>query len=238
MKKVARSLVVFVFVIIVYVLPFNTALAQIGAYVGVFGGYTLSPDASLGNYDPNYDLDYDLDVQQTEIFGVKIGGTHPEIKNFSFEFEYSYLNPDVNRTVLTTAGTDYSAIQGNIKIHNFMFNAIVKYPEGKIHPYFGLGIGASYFDLSLISTSRLNGVNYSERHSFNNTVFAWQVLTGVDIDLTNNFSIDIGCRYFDSESKVYYYDHYNNHDHDDYYNDGPTLDFRTFIVTLGLKFRF
>jgi opacity protein-like surface antigen len=223
MKKVDRSLVVFVFVIIVSVLPFNTALAQIGAYVGVFG-----------NYDPIYDLD----VQQTGIFGVKIGGTHPEIKNSSFEFEYSYLNPDVNRTVLTTAGTDYSAIQGNIKIHNFMFNAIVKYPEGKIHPYLGLGIGVSYFDLSLISTSRLNGVNYSERHSFNNAVFAWQVLTGVDIDLTNNFSIDIGCRYFDSESKVYYYDHYNKHDHDDYYNDGPTPDFSTFIVTLGLKFRF
>ena len=128
MKKVARSLIVFVFFIIVSVLPFNTALAQIGAYVGVFGGYTLSPDASLGNYDPNYDLD----VQQTGIFGVKIGGTHPAIKNFSFEFEYSYLNPGVDRTVLTTAGTDYYAIEGDAKIHNFMFNAIIKYPEGKI----------------------------------------------------------------------------------------------------------
>jgi hypothetical protein len=35
MKKVARSLIVFVFFIIVSVLPFNTALAQIGAYVVV-----------------------------------------------------------------------------------------------------------------------------------------------------------------------------------------------------------
>jgi opacity protein-like surface antigen len=217
-------------------LPFNTALAQIGAYVGVFGGYTLSPDASLGNYDPIYHLDYDLDVQKSGVFGVKIGGTHPAIKNFSFEFEYSYLNPGVDRTLLTTAGTDYYAIEGDAKIHNFIFNAIIKYPEGKIHPYLGLGIGVSYFDFSLTSTSRLNGVNYSKRGSANNSVFAWQVLTGVDIDLTNNFSLDIGCRYFDTQSKVYYYDH--DHDHNDYYYDGPTLDFRTFIVTLGLKFRF
>ena len=234
MKKAVRSLVVFVFIIIVSLLPFNTALAQIGAYVGVFGGYTLSPDASLGNYDPDYHSDYDLDIQKTGIFGVKIGGTHPAVKNFSFEFEYSYLNPDVNRTVLTTAGTDYSAIEGDAKIHNFMFNAIIKYAEGKFHPYLGLGVGVSYFDFSLTSTSRLNGVNYSKRGSANNSVFAWQVLTGVDIDLTNNFLLDIGCRYFDTQSKVYYYDH----DHNDYYYDGPTLDFRTFIVTLGLKFRF
>ncbi len=99
-------------------------------------------------------FNYDLDVQETGIFGVKFGYTHPTVKYFSFEFEYSYLNPDVDRTVFTTAGSDYSAIEGDVKIHNFMFNAIVKYPEGKIHPYLGLGFGFSYFDFSVTSTSR------------------------------------------------------------------------------------
>lgn len=234
MQKVARSLVVFVFVIAVSVFPFNTASAQIGVYVGVFGGYTFSPDASWEDHVFNYDLD----VQETGIFGVKFGGTHPTVKYFSIELEYSYLNPDVDRTVFTTAGSDYYAIEGDVKIHNFMFNTIFKYPEGKIHPYLGLGLGFSYFDFSVTSTSQLNGVSYNARRSYDDTVFAWQVLAGVDIELTNNLSLDIGGRYFDTESlnDSYDDDYYDDYDYDHY--DGPTLDYRTFMVTLGLKFRF
>jgi len=247
MKKVVHSLVVFVFVIIVSVFPFNIASAQIGAYVGVFGGYTLSSNASWGNDDFDYNYEYDLNVQETGSFGIKFGGTHPEVKYFSVELEYSYLNPDIDRSVLSTAGADYSAMEGDARIHNLMLNFIFKYPEGKIHPYLGLGFGASSFDLELTSTSDIDGVSYSERRSVDNTIFAWQVLTGVDIELTNNLSLDIGCRYFDTESidghyNVHYNNDYNyNYDDDHYYDDhhdGPILDFMTFMVTLGLKFRF
>ncbi|MGB5218958.1 MAG: outer membrane beta-barrel protein [Smithella sp.] len=248
MNKIVQSLAVFIFVLAVFVFPFNTASAQEGLYLGVFGGYAFSPDASWENYDSDYDLDYnsgyDLDVQESGLFGVKFGSTAPPPTNFlSAEFEYSYLNPDINRTVLATAGTDFSAIEGDVKFHNFMLNIIVKYPEGRIHPYTGFGIGASYFDLSVNTTSNLDGVNYSERRSVDDTVFAWQVLAGVDVDLTNNMSLDIGCRYFDTESldgdyEVYYNDDHNHAEHDDDHDNGPTLDFKTFIVTLGLKFRF
>ena len=248
MKKATRSLLVFVFFIAFSIFPFNTASAQMGLYVGIFGGYALSPDASWRNDDLDYN--YDLNVQETGIFGIKFGGIHPEIKYFSLEFEYSYLNPDVDRTVLTTADTDYSAIEGNAKLNNFMFNAIVKYPEGKIHPYLALGVGWSSFNLLLTSTSNIGGVSYSERRSFDNTVFAWQLLTGVDIDLANNLSLDIGCRFFEASSiegdyEVHYNDDQNHADyyhadyyHDDDHHDDPILDFRTFMVTLGLKFRF
>jgi opacity protein-like surface antigen len=243
MKKVSRSLAVFLFVIAFSLSPFNIASAQIGVYVGVFGSYTLSSDASWVN--DNLDYNYDLNVQETGIFGVKFGGIHPEIKYFSLELEYSYLNPDIDRTVLSTSGTDYSAMEGDAKIHNLMFNFIFKYPEGKIHPYLGFGLGASIVDLSLTPTSNVGGMIYSERRSAENTVFSWQVLTGVDIDLANNLSLDIGCRYFNTESKEGDYEVYYNDDHNqaDYHNDadhhhGPILDFRTFMVTLGLKFRF
>lgn len=88
--------------------------------------------------------------------------------------------------MLATAGSVYDAVEGDAKIHNFMFNATVKYPEGKIHPYLGLGIGASYYDFSITRTSRLDDEIYTERRSANDTVFARQVLAGVDIELTNN----------------------------------------------------
>jgi len=232
MKKLYSSFAVFVFVIAVSIFPFSTASAQVGWYVGVFGGYTLSPDASLTQYDYdyyyNYSYGYDIDVKETWLFGVKFGYTPPPLKFFSFEFEYSYLNPDVERTALPSAGTGYATIEGDIKLNNFMFNAIVKYPEGKIHPYVGLGLGFSAVDLSVSSTSTARAVNYDD------TLFAWQILFGVDIDLTKNLSMDIGYRYFATESN-------DDHDHDYYYYYeyyGTYFDYKTSMVTLGLKYRF
>lgn len=244
MAKTARFTTVLIFIIAAAAYPFNTALAGQNAYMGVFGGYTFSPAASWSENLADYD--YDIDIQETGIFGFKLGAYAPSPENYvSAEFEYGYLNPNVDRTVLATAGDDYSAVEGNVVIHNFMFNLMVKYPQGKIHPYFGLGAGVSYFDFSLKSTSRIDGVNYSERRSSDDTVFAWQVLAGVDIDLTNNLSLDIGGRYFDTENLDAEYEvHYNSDDtqaeyhHGENYYDGPTFDYRTFMVTLGLKLKF
>jgi len=236
MKKLAGAFAVVVFVIAVSVFPFNTASAQTGLYVGVFGGYTFGSDASLSYYDYdyyyNYNYNYDIDVQDTWAFGVKFGYTPPRLKFFSFEFEYSYLNPDVDRTVLPRAGTDYATVEGDVKFHNFMFNAIAKYPEGKFHPYIGLGLGFSAVDLSVSTTSTARSASYDD------TVFAWQILFGVDIDLTNNLSLDIGYRYFATESNDdddYDYDHDYYHYHDYY---GTYLDYKTSMVTVGLKYRF
>jgi opacity protein-like surface antigen len=238
-EKVARSLAVFVFVVSVAIFPFNTAWAQIGGYVGVFGGYTLSPDMSWNDRD----FSSDLAVQSVGVFGIKVGGTHPSAKFFSFELEYSYFSHDVDRTVLATAGSDYAAIEGSVKFHNLMFNAIVKYPEGKFHPYLGAGLGASYVDVSLTSTSRSGGVNYSKTSSTDDALVAWQILIGLEADLTNSVSLDIGYRYFAAQPQdyhVYYgnnYNYYHNNDYD-HTDDGPTVDYKTGIVTLGLKYRF
>jgi opacity protein-like surface antigen len=230
MKKIARSLSVLIFVVFVSVFPFNAESAQLGGYVGVFGGYTLNPHTSWRGYDFNYDLD----VQPTGIFGFKFGFTPTPIKFFSFEFEYSYLNPGVDRTLLTTNGSDFTAIQGDLELHNFMFNAIAKYPTGKIHPYAGVGFGISYFDFSETSTARIEGVDSSTRSSTDDTAFAWQILVGVDIDLTNKLSLDIGWRYFDTESDND--DHGDEHHHD--HHRDPTMEYKTSMVTLGLKYKF
>jgi opacity protein-like surface antigen len=226
MKKVARSFAVFIFVITVSIFPFNTASAQLGWYVGVFGGYTFSPDASLQysdyNYNYYYDYKYDVNVQETWVFGFKFGITPPALKYFSFEFEFSHLNPDIDRTALPRGGT----VEGDVKFNNFMFNAIAKYPQGKIHPYVGAGLGFSSFDLSLSTTSPARSMSNDD------TVFAWQILFGVEIDLTNNLSMDIGYRYFAAEA--------NDDDNHDYYYEyyGTQIDYKTSMVTLGLKYRF
>ena len=236
MRKLAGSVAVFLFAIAISVFPFNAASAQTGGYVGVFGGYTFSSNASLRYYDYNYDYNYDLNIKNTWLLGAKFGFTPPPLKYFSLEFEYSYLNPGLDRAVSTQTGTNYTTtIEGDAKLNNFMFNAITKYPEGKIHPYFGAGLGFSYVDVSVSVTpaSRSRGQYYGGSTSKSHTVFAWQVLAGMEIDFSDNWSVDIGYRYFATEPgsqsnhEYHGYDYYNSH-----------LDYKTSMVTLGLKYRF
>ena len=230
MKKVANYLFIFTLAILFAVCPLKSASAQIGGYIGVWGGYTISPDASSGDsYDHNYYNNYDLDIQETWGVGVKVGYTPPQLKYFSFEFEYSYLNPDIKRSVLDRYGPDYAAVEGDVKLNNFMFNTIVKYPQGRFHPYVGAGIGCSYTDMSATATQ--SGVINSASVGKDYTSFAWQLLTGVEIDIINNLSVDIGYRYFSTEIE------FGNNIEIDFEND-TKIDFTTSMITLGLKFLF
>ena len=233
MKKVANYFFIYTLAILFALCPLKSASAQVGGYIGIWGGYTISPDARSGDYYDNWDYyhDFNLDIQESWVFGAKVGYTPPPLKYFSFEFEYSYLNPDINRSVLDRYGSDFVAVEGDVKLNNFMFNAIIKYPLGRFHPYFGAGLGFSYTDVSATATQSLNSVISSASVGKNYTSFAWQLLTGVEFDITNNLSVDIGYRYFSTEIE------FENNTVIDFENDSK-IDFTTSMITLGLKFLF
>ena len=233
MKKVANYLFIFTLAILFAVCPLKSASAQVGGYIGIWGGYTISPDASsVDSHDWDYYYNsYDLDIKEAWVLGVKVGYTPPPLKYFSFEFEYSYLNPDINRSVLDRYGSDFVAVEGDVKLNNFMFNAIIKYPLGRFHPYFGAGLGFSYTDVSATATQSLNSVISSASVGRNYTSFAWQLLTGVEFDITNNLSVDIGYRYFATEIE------FENATEIEFKND-TKIDFTTSMITLGLKLLF
>ncbi|MDX9786476.1 MAG: outer membrane beta-barrel protein [Desulfobacterales bacterium] len=229
MKKLNSVFSVVVFVITISVFPFNMTSAQTGWYMGMFGGVTVSPEVSQGYdyYDYYYNDRYDIDVDETWVIGFKFGYTPPRLRFASFEFEYSYFNPDVDGTVWPFDSWDYVQIEGDTTFHNVMFNGIAKFPEGKIHPYLGVGIGFSYIDTS-VSTSSIGRFDSND-----DTVFAWQILGGVEIDLINNLSLDIGYRFFAAESDLDddYYDYYYEYDRKDF-------DWETSIITFGFNYKF
>jgi len=190
-----------------------------GAYLGIWGGYTVSPDATYerGPYS------FDLDVQQTWAFGIKAGFTPPQAKYFSFELEFSYSNPDIDRSVFAQAGTDFISLdEANAKLYNYMFNIIAKYPEGKFHSYIGVGLGMSYVEVEGTLRARIGGTSITEYDSDNNTAFAWQILAGVDIELTNNLVLDLGYRYFYTKPEF----------------EVTDIEYKTSMVTMGLKYYF
>jgi OmpA-OmpF porin, OOP family len=205
MKKIATYIFIFTLAVLFAVYPFGSASAQVGLYMGGWGGYTIASDLSSGycHRGDCYSYDVGLDIDETPVFGAKIGYSHPRLKALELELEYSYLNPDIN---------DHAGVAGDMKVNNIMFNIIGKMPFGIVHPYGGIGLGVSYYDISEKDNSGIGGQD--------DTSYAWQLLTGVEMDLANNLAVDIGYRYFVTQLK---------------FADNTDVDLTASMITLGLK---
>ena len=204
MKKFTSYIFIFTLTVLFAVYPFKSASAQVGLYLGGWGGYTINPEATDDDWHDYYD-DYDLDIEETAAWGVKIGYTNPFLKFLALEAEYSYLNPDIK-------DSDY--IDGDVKISNLMFNVIGKYPLGIIQPYFGVGLGFAYSDMSFNDIRGIDEGDY--------TSYAWQLMTGVELYLSREIAVDVGYRYYITEMEFE-----GDEDED--------LTFSTSMITLGLK---
>ncbi|HQP40674.1 MAG TPA: outer membrane beta-barrel protein [Smithella sp.] len=191
MKKIVQYAAMITLAVLFAVYPFQTASAQVGLYLGGWGGYTIHPDATEDDWDDYYD-DVDLDFDETSAWGAKIGYTNPFFKYLALEAEYLYLNPEVE--------DDY-VLDGDVKMSNLMFNIIGKYPLGIIQPYFGLGLGFSYADTSWDGIRGIDDGDY--------TSYAWQIMTGLEIFLTSEIAVDVGYRYFATEME---FDHEDSDD--------------------------
>jgi len=236
MKKIFGPAVVLFLSIFLALAPIKSSVAaETGPlYVGVLGGHTFGSDLE---YDETSYPSYDLDIQDTWMLGAKVGYTMPFAKFFAVEFEYLYFGPDVDRTILRSSGSDFTAIGGDLKAHNFMFNFIAKYPKGRIHPFVGGGFGFSYVDFSGTKEERNAGHTSTYSISGDDTAFAMQIFTGVNFEINKNFSIDLTYRYFITSSLDYEDDDYDDHHHHDHYYDNG-IEVKSSMVTIGLNYHF
>jgi len=182
-------------------------------YFGVFGGYVAPQDMTWTSKVTGTSADLALD--SSGMMGLKMGYILPQARALAFELEWNYMF-EQSIPPQVVSGVRES---GEVYLNNFMVNVILRYPEGKIHPYIGGGIGVS--SMNIQNTESIGGslVNVAEETA---TGFAWQFLAGVNVDLAPNLSADLAYRYFGT-------------------NPGFSLidvDYRTHAVTLGLNFHF
>lgn len=182
-------------------------------YFGVFGGYVAPQDMTWTSNVTGTSADLSLD--SSGMMGLKMGYILPQARALAFELEWNYMfNQNIPPQVVS--GVRES---GEVALNNFLVNVILRYPEGKIHPYIGGGIGAS--SMYIQNTESIGGVVVTVADEAA-TGFAWQFLAGVNVDLAPNLSADLTYRYFGT-------------------NPGFSLidvDYRTQAVTLGLNFHF
>lgn len=182
-------------------------------YFGVFGGYVAPEDMT---WDSNVTgASTDLSLDESGMIGFKMGYILPQARALALEFEWNYMF-EQNIPPQVVSGVRES---GDVYLNNFMVNLILRYPEGRIHPYIGGGIGAS--SMNIQNTESIGGVvvNVAEESA---TGFAWQFLAGINFELAPNLSADLAYRYFGTNPDFTVID----------------VDYRTHAVTLGINFHF
>jgi opacity protein-like surface antigen len=181
-------------------------------YVGIFGGYVAPEDMTWRSSVTGASADLALD--DSGMMGIKFGYVFPQQRALAVELEWNYMfEQSIPPQVI--GGVRES---GDVALSNFLVNLILRYPEGRIHPYVGAGIGAS--SVNIRNTESVGGIVYVAEET--ETGFAWQFLAGVNVELAPNLSADLAYRYFGTNPDFTLID----------------VDYRAHAVTLGLNFHF
>ncbi len=177
MKKVfSRVLVLLLSAALVFAsVPAATAKEAGPFYVGLYGGWVMPEDL-----EP--DEGSDVALKDSWALGAKFGYVIPQVKWLAVELDYAYL---------AEQDVDVAGANGDFKASNLMLNFIARYPEGKIHPYLGVGLGWSW--------GSLNASTATASIDDSDNTWAWQILAGVNFEITPQWSVDLGYRYFNAE---------------------------------------
>lgn len=218
MRKTAIAVSIALLALFVVILPISDARAQMRPfYVGIFGGYTIPEEMKVDSATVG---PYNIDLENGGLLGAKFGYIPPGARFLALEVELNGMWNDYDRQVVlpSISGTE----QGDASLVNFMFNARFRYPEGRLHPYVGFGIGWSTVYLEGTETYVDAGRYYVRAYEDDDTSFAWQFLAGVTYDINPAMDLEFGYRYFWTEPQFPISD----------------VEFKSHIITFGVNFHF
>jgi opacity protein-like surface antigen len=200
-----------------------------GFYVGISGGYVIPQTMTISNPD-NSAEHFDATLNNGYMVGVKSGWLTPFTRRImALEMEYNYIRNDFDNDKIVDAFGEAGKLDGTVTIHALLFNVKARYPEGRIHPYAGVGLGYAYFEVGDLTGREPDGTLLGIMPSESAGAFCWQLMAGVDFDITPNLGVGIGYKYFATKPTL-----------GDKYGDGMyyEADYRASIITVGLNFTF
>lgn len=161
-----------------------------GFYISAITGAGIPTDGDMDstNLTPNINGEVKHDVG----FGIAAAIGY-SWNNFRFELEYAYRQNDGDFQNANIAGIPVVGLNGtsaDLDFHGVMFNVLYDlYLTNDLYWYNGGGIGVSFIKAKTSSALLLNN-NDSQ------TEFAWQIMTGLGYNLTENIALTLGYRLF------------------------------------------
>ena len=146
MFKLRGKLTLILTVCMLLVLFQRTANAE--SYVAGFAGYGLSAqltDVRMTGGSPGSDLD----LQNSPIYGLKVGHFLDGLKYFGGEAELYTATPYLKQqqfTLSSPSGTQTGTIPGaHLRVSTAAFNVVYRYPGQVFQPYAGVGLGFFWY---------------------------------------------------------------------------------------------
>ncbi len=164
---------------------FGSSWENTGAFDLDPGWQDHCPDQALA--DPLFDplnIPMDWDTENGWSFGGGIGKYSGLFGGSRFELEGTYLSNEVNR--LTYAGFELPA-NFDIKTKAVMVNYLKEVPFGSATGYFGGGIGWGW--------TTMDGDIDTIQYGSTDDGFAWQLIVGIDIPVTERLALFTQYRY-------------------------------------------
>lgn len=165
------------------------AFAAKGAYyLGLHGGLAIPEGVENDSDAGSFNLEFDPGWLAGASLGYDLRSAHPDIGVGRVELEFAWRENALDQVEFRDPSIGAG---GKARAASLMFNTIGEYrPTLPWLPYIGAGAGAARITLEDLTEGGAPLVDDRD------TVFAWQVLTGVGFRAGKRVCLDLGYRYF------------------------------------------
>jgi len=183
-----------------------SAAPHAGPYVSGFIGVSIPSDSNMTTDDFINSTNYNDKIEFDPGINVGASGGY-DFGYLRLEGEISYKHSEIKNVTDRSDSYNFRNSDGSIGTTAFMANAFLDlHNESKITPYFGGGIGFAALHQSDTHATDTRGGTFSRARLYDDgddTVFAYQVGAGVEIALNRRYSLDIGYRYFATDTATF-----------------------------------
>jgi len=145
-----------------------SAHAAENGYLSLGAGASFPNESEVDDGVSSSDIEMDAGYLFTLAMGTRIE------QGFRFEAEYSYRAAEVTET----------GVDGDVSVHAAMLNGFLDIEtSSSMQPYIGAGLGAA-------------NMNWDGDSDDNETVSAYQLMAGINIDMNPETTLRLGYRYF------------------------------------------
>ncbi len=168
------------------------ALLTLAAAPAAAGGWYVQAFVGANTAD---DLQFNVDAGTFETalddgYVWSIGGGY-QFRNFRFDGELDTPR-ETDVTVHRLNGVDQAGSRGDVQSEAGMGNIVYDFNrDQRVSPFVGAGIGWAEIELTDFGTDENPDFLSAE-----DTLFAWQILAGVGIDIDERWIVDVSARYY------------------------------------------
>ncbi len=157
-------------------------LAQAEPYISAYAGAVIPHDSDADGGEVGFDSGLAIGVKGGYWF------TEQNAPYLGLELDVGASFPDMSEVTPPTTPVD-----ADVTGIGVMVNALLRYPDGNLRPYGGVGLGWVFVD---VDDGTVGGTPFT---GDDDSAFGWQLLAGLDVMISPSASVFVEYRYLSTD---------------------------------------